>query len=269
DPALEEASSVFGSGRVRTALKVTLPLMLPAILSAALFLFASAMGAFAIPMILGAGARFYTATTAIYVLFQGYPPNYPLAAMLGLTLIVITALAVWASQRLLRGRSYVVVAGRNYRPRLIDMGVWTWPLFGFCCLYVIVSLILPLGALILASVQISADLSFSPEQWTLRNFNYVIFEFKTTHDAFINSLLLGVGTGVIGAFLATILAWIVHRSKSGGRSILEQVIMIPQSFPRVIFGVGFLWMVLSFPLNLHGTIGRASRRAIAWRMSRE
>lgn len=254
DPSLEEASSIFGSGRARTAFKVTLPLMLPAILSAALFLFASAMGAFAIPAILGAGARFYTATTAIYVLFQGYPPNYPLAALLGIVLIALTALAVWLSQRILRGRSYVVVTGRSYRPRLIDMGRLTWVLFGFCSLYVFVSLILPLGALILASVQISSDIRLSSEFWTLRNFNYVLFEFTTTHDAFINSIILGICTGVIGAVLATILSWIVHRSKSAGRGLLEQVIMVPQAFPRVIFGVGLLWMVLAFPLNLYGTI---------------
>ncbi len=105
DPALEECSSIFGSGKLRTAWKVTLPLMLPAILSAALFMFTSMIGSFAIPTMLGASSRFYVATNAMYILMQGYPPNYPLAAALGLVLIAMTAVAVWLVQRVLRGRS--------------------------------------------------------------------------------------------------------------------------------------------------------------------
>ena len=64
DSALEESSNVFGASKLRTAFRVTLPLMLPAILSAVLFLFTSMMGAFAIPTMLGTNARFYVATTA-------------------------------------------------------------------------------------------------------------------------------------------------------------------------------------------------------------
>jgi iron(III) transport system permease protein len=110
DPALEECSSIFGSGKLRTAWKVTLPLMLPAILSAALFMFTSMIGSFAIPTMLGASSRFYVATNAMYILLQGYPPNYPLAAALGLVLIAMTAVAVWLVQRVLRGRSYAVIS---------------------------------------------------------------------------------------------------------------------------------------------------------------
>ena len=254
DPALEESSSVFGGGKWRTARKITLPLMLPAILSAALFMFASILGSFAIPAILGTSARFYVATNAIYVLLQGYPPNYPLAAALGLVLILITAIAVWLVQRVLRGRSFVVVSGRNYRPRQMDMGKWKWPLFSLACFYVMIALVLPLGALLLASLQTSSDLSFNPANWTLANYQYVVIDFPTTRQAIINSLILGVATGTIGAACATLIAIAVHRSKSGGRKLLEQVTMLPQAFPRLIFAFGFLWMVLTLPIPLYGTL---------------
>ena len=234
-------------------MRITLPLMTPAIVSAALFLFVSSMGSFAIPAILGAGFRFYVATTAIYVLFQGYPPNYPLAAMLGLVLIVITMLTVWLGSRVLRGRSFVVVGGRSYRPRRLDMGSWTWPLFAFAAFYVMVTLVLPLGVLALASVQFTGDVNLSPARWTLKNYHYVLFEFSTTRDAIVNSLLLGVMTGTLGVCIATLIAWIVHRSKSAGRRLLEQTAMLPQSFPHLIFAVGLLWMMLTVPFPLYGT----------------
>jgi len=254
DPALEECSSVFGARRVRTALRVTLPLMLPAILSSAVFLFVSMMGAFAIPAILGAGSRIYVMTTAIYVLFQGYPPNYPLAAMLGLVLIVITAVTVWVSERLLRGRSYVVVGGRSYRPRRLDMGGWTWVLFGFASVYVLMSLVLPLGVLVLASLQESADIRWLPAGWTLENFRYVLVDYPATREAIGNSLMLGVATGTLGVAIAALLAWVVHRSKSAGRRTLEQLIMVPQAVPRFVFAVGLMWMFLMIPLPIYGTI---------------
>lgn len=254
DPALEECSSIFGAGKFRTAWKVTLPLMLPAILSAALFMFTSMIGAFAIPAMLGTSSRFYVATNALYVLLQGYPPNYPLAAALGLVLIVMTAVAVWLVQRVLRGRSYTVISGRNYRPRLIDMRGWTWVLFALAASYVAVSLVLPLGTLVLASLQQSHSVSLDPSAWTFKNYIYVSIEFPTTREAIINSLLLGVATGTLGVACATLIAVAVHRSRSAGRQLLEQVTMLPQAFPRLIFAFGFLWMILTLPVPLYGSV---------------
>ncbi|TAN34695.1 iron ABC transporter permease [bacterium] len=254
DPSLEECSMILGAGNARTALRITLPLMLPAILSAALFLFASMMGAFAIPTILGANSRFYVATTAIYMLFQGYPPDYPLAAALGVVMIAITVLAVLLYGRAVRGRSYAVISGRTYRPRPIDMRGWTPFLFLFECLYVLIALVLPLGVLILASFQHSSELSLAASSWTLQNYHYVLIDFPTTREAIVNSLILGVGTGTLGVALATVIAWVVYRTRGRGRGLLEQVTMAPQAMPRLILAVGLLWMVLTLPINIYGTI---------------
>ena len=254
DSALEESSTVFGASKLQTAFRVTLPLMLPAILSAALFLFTSMMGAFAIPTMLGTNGRFYVATTAIYVLFQSYPPNYPLAAAIGVVLILITALAVWLYARVLKNRTHAIIFGRNYRPTRLNVRGWGPLLLAFECLYVLVSLVLPLGVLVLASLQKTGDLSWLPANWTLGNFHYVLIDFPTTRQAIWNSMLLGIGTGTIGVALATAIAWTVHRSQSAGRRLLEQATMLPQAFPRLIFAFGFMWMVMSVPIHLYGTI---------------
>jgi iron(III) transport system permease protein len=185
---------------------------------------------------------------------QGYPPNYPLAAALGLVLIAMTGLAVWSVQRVLRKRSFAVVSGRNYRPRLLNMRGWTWVLFTIAWLYVAVALVLPLGTLVLASLQRSNAIVFDPSIWTLANYRYILFDFPTTRQAIVNSLVLGVATGTAGVACATLIALAVHRSKSAGRSVLEQVTMLPQSFPRLIFAFGFLWMILTLPVPLYGTL---------------
>ena len=66
DPALEEASQVIGASRLRTMLRVTLPLVLPGVLGAAIFVFAEMLGSFAAALVLGTPNRFYVITTAIY-----------------------------------------------------------------------------------------------------------------------------------------------------------------------------------------------------------
>src|SRR5437588_205552 len=86
DPGLEEASQMTGAGRLRTMLKVTLPLVAPGVLGAAIFVFAEMLGSFAAALVLGLPNRYYVITTAIYQLTQQYPPKIPLAAAMGTSL---------------------------------------------------------------------------------------------------------------------------------------------------------------------------------------
>ena len=53
DPSLEESSRVLGAGKWRTMLKITLPLVTPGVLGAAIFVFAEMLGSFAAALVLG------------------------------------------------------------------------------------------------------------------------------------------------------------------------------------------------------------------------
>src|ERR1700736_4420209 len=89
DPALEEASQIIGAGRLATMLRITLPLVAPGVLGAAVFVFAEMLGSF--PAALGPGlpGRFYVITTAIWEATLSYPPDYGRAAALGLSLFAV------------------------------------------------------------------------------------------------------------------------------------------------------------------------------------
>ncbi|MFW1582115.1 ABC transporter permease subunit, partial [Vibrio parahaemolyticus] len=63
DPSLEEASQVMGAGRFRTMMLVTLPLVAPGVLGAAIFVFAEMLGSFSAALVLGTPSRFYVITT--------------------------------------------------------------------------------------------------------------------------------------------------------------------------------------------------------------
>jgi len=75
DPALEEASQINGAGRFYTMLRITLPLVTPGVLGAAIFVFAEMLGSFSAALVLGTPVRYYVITTAIYQLVQQYPPK--------------------------------------------------------------------------------------------------------------------------------------------------------------------------------------------------
>ena len=53
DPALEESARVIGASKLRTTLTVTLPLVMPGVLGATLFVFAEMLGSFAAALVIG------------------------------------------------------------------------------------------------------------------------------------------------------------------------------------------------------------------------
>src|SRR5213080_918769 len=153
DPALEEASQVSGAGRWRTMLRVTLPLVAPGVLGAAVFVFAEMLGSFSAALVLGTPSRFYVITTAIYQLVSQYPPRIPVAAAMGVSLFAVMFVMLYLYRWITSRRSYVTISGKAFRPRVMDVGWLRWMLFGVCALYVLFSVVLPVTTLAYASVQ--------------------------------------------------------------------------------------------------------------------
>ena len=122
DPALEEASQVMGASRLRTMLRITLPLVLPGVLGAAVFVFAEMLGSFAVALVLGLPNRYYVVTTAIYQLVQQYPPKIPVAAAMGTSLFVVMFVTLFIYRRIITAGSYVTITGKAFRPRVNDVG---------------------------------------------------------------------------------------------------------------------------------------------------
>src|SRR5471030_503513 len=115
---LEDASSILGGSTLVTARRVTIPLVLPAILAGALVAFLQAMTLFGSPAILALPAGFHTTTTKIWSLFQ-YPPKPELAAAASLPLLVLTIFLLRAEHMILGRRGYSGVHGKSPAPRPI------------------------------------------------------------------------------------------------------------------------------------------------------
>jgi len=121
DPSLEESSRVLGAGKWRTMLKITLPLVTPGVLGAAVFVFAEMLGSFAAALVLGVPGRFFVITTAIWEATLSFPPDYGRAAAMGLALFAVMFASLTGYRWIIRRGNYATITGKAFRP-----GRWRW-----------------------------------------------------------------------------------------------------------------------------------------------
>jgi len=253
DPSLEEGARVLGAGKLKIALTVTLPMVMPGVISATIFVFAEMLGSFAAAFVLGIPGRFYVVTTAIWEATFSYPPDYGRAAALGLSLFIAMLAMLGLSRLILRRGSYATITGKAFRPRALGVGWLRWPLLAFCWGYVALSVALPLAALLLTSFQRFATAILPQSIFTLANYRNAL-QMGALGSALANSLVLGLAVATIAVPLASILVWIIYRTKARGGRFIEGVVMIPQAVPRMVFGLGLLWAWLSIPIPIYGTL---------------
>jgi len=253
DPALEEASQVLGAGRARTMLRITLPLVLPGVLGAAIFVFAEMLGSFSAALVLGLPNRFYVVTTAMYQLVSQYPPRFPTAAAMGVCLFAVMFAMVYVYRRIVSANSYVTITGKGYRPRAMNVGRLRFALLAVCLAYLGVAVVLPLITIVYASFQRLATAFPRVDNFTLANYATAL-SLDAVRSALWNSLLLGLGTASIGVLLMGFLSWMIYRSRLPGAGLIEYLVMFPQAVPRLVFAFGMLWAWLIFPIPIYGTL---------------
>lgn len=252
DASYEEAAQILGAGKIRTALTVTLPLVLPAILSGTLLAFVNAIALFGSQAIIGLPARIVTLPTRIYALFD-YPPEYGLASALSLVFIAVTVAALFLQRSFLARRSYVTLSGKGSRPQLVDIGAARWLLFGFALAVFAVAIVLPYAALIAVSISKSWGLEF----WkgiTLANYRFILFEYDVTQRAIVNSLILATLAATFAVAIGAMIGWIDLRTTLPGRKLLDYAALIPLGLPGIVMAVALIQFWLAMPVALYGTL---------------
>jgi iron(III) transport system permease protein len=253
DPALEESARVMGASKLRTMLTVTLPLVMPGVLGATLFVFAEMLGSFAAALVIGIPARIYVITTAIWDSTLSYPPDYGRASAMGLALFVVMFGTLTFYRWRINKGSFTTITGKAFRPRPMDMGRLAWVFFGVCALYILVAVVLPLAALIFTSLERFATVILNQAEFTLANYQTAL-SLGPVRIALVNSLSLGFGVATVGVVLMAFLVWIIYRSRIVGRGVIEYLVMFPQAVPRLVFGLALLWAWINMPVSIYGTL---------------
>jgi iron(III) transport system permease protein len=258
DPSLEEAAEISGASAFNTLFTVTFPLIMPAIISGMLLSFIVMLGIYGIPAVLGAPTNLSVLTTYIFKLTNWSPPLYNTAAAVAIILMVVTAVLVFLQQRVLSGRSYTTVAGKAFRPRHLDLGPWRWLTFGFGVLYLLIVVVLPMLALIVAAfrkfmfIRDAASL-FDMRQYSLMHF-HSIFDNPLTLKSIYNAVEVGVITALAGGALAFAIGYTIHRTRVAGRRTIDILATLPVAIPGLVVGVAYLWAWIGIPGGLYGTI---------------
>src|SRR5205814_278778 len=171
-------------------------------ISGMLLSFVVMLGIYGIPAVLGAPTNINVLTTYIFKLTNWSPPLYNTAAAVAIILMVVTGLLVFVQHKVLTGRSYTTVAGKAYRPRNLDLGPWRWLTFSLSIVYLLVVVVLPLLALIVAAfrkfmfIRDAASL-FDMQQYSLIHF-HSIFDNPLTLTSIYNAVEVGIVTAVAG-----------------------------------------------------------------------
>jgi iron(III) transport system permease protein len=251
DQALEDAAFISGAGRVRTTLRITLPLLAPAILSGLLITFVASAEIFDLPILLTAPVNIPTLSTLIYQSVQ-YPADYHRAAAISAVLVAITMLGVLVQRRYLERRSFVTVTGKGYRPRRLRLGAWRWAAMAIEALYALVATGLPLlGLLVVACSSVWLGV-INVKLLTLSNFTFVLTGYSLTQTALRNSLILAVSGATIGCLVALLIAHLIHRRRGRPAAALDLVTTMPLGLPGIVLALGSLIVWIRTPL--YGTL---------------
>ena len=109
---LEHAARVQGGGRL-DVLRTVGPVLLPAVMSGFIIVFAESIGDFGVATTIAASAHFPVATYFLYEAIGSFPANFGEAAVVGWSLVFAVGGALLAQSVLLRGRSFAVLSGRT------------------------------------------------------------------------------------------------------------------------------------------------------------
>ncbi len=252
DPSLEEAARMSGSGLISTALRITLPMAMPAMIGAALLIFVTVLGAFEVPLLLGIPARYPVLTTELFVLTSEYPTRYDIAAAMSMFLLVFTGIALVGQRKLLARRKYTTVTGKAYRPHALDIGRGKYAALAFNLLYVFVAIVLPFSTLLLDSFSKfwSGTIDFS--NLTLDNYKYVLFSFEEGRRGLVNTLILASLGATLCVVLGLASSYLSFRSRHLGRGMLDLLSNAPLAIPAALLAVAVAVLWIRTPL--YGTL---------------
>lgn len=255
DPALEESSRMSGATRWQTFWRVTFALMLPVTTSAFILSFIRGMESFESAVFFGTPVGINVITTQIYNLItQRAQPDYQGATSLGFAALALMFLLLVLQSRLLRGRSFVTVTGKGYAPNVTPLGRWRWPAFAVCMFFFALTVVLPVGQLLLSSF----FQFFGFYQLDMLTFDHYrnVWENSEFWRALGNTMLLGAVGATVTMALGGIVAYVTTRTAWRGRRLIDVLAWLPWMMPGMVLGIGFLWgfALLPHSIPIYGTL---------------
>ena len=256
DPSLEEASRISGASPLKTLFTVTLPLMVPSVVAAALLVFVAAASCYGIPSIIGAPGQIYTVTTRIFDYVSiGNEDALTNATCLAVFLMVISLAILYISNFVVGKKDFITVSGKSTRPNIVDLGKWRIPLTVVVSLFAIIVVAIPFATVIMTSFTKNMGKGlFEAGNFTLQHWKTILTR-KAIRGSAKNSLVAAIAAATFGMIVCLVMAYLLKRTNAKGRQIPDFLITVGSGTPSVIIALSLI-MTMSgrFGINIYNTM---------------
>ena len=255
DPSLEEAARISGAGSWEVFIKITMPLVVPSLISGMLLAFLSAIANFGIAALIGNAAGISMMTTQIFI-FQKMASytGLKLSGILSLGLLVIAASVFYLDHIISKRFRFSLVTGKVARTNVIDLGAKNIlaQLMLFSMAFIL--FVMPIGAILIAALsKLQGDRSLS--NFGFQNFHTIFFKTDETYRAVWNSVILAVSAAVMCSLLGYALSQAGKTISSTINKVKEAFIAIPYAVPGTVLALSLTLTTLSLKLPLYNTLG--------------
>ena len=258
DPTMEEAARVAKANGRAAFFQVTLPALMPAVLSAAIYSFISSMESFEGPLAIGLPGGIFVLSTLIYFTTRLQAPlDYGLGAVFGVVYMILMLVLLFGYRRIVRySERYSTITGKGFRPRVIPIGKWRYPALGMFVGYFIVTVGAPFVILFWASLLPSYRIPSYEALSLVSLANYLqILAMPKLGSIVWNTLLLMVIAATVTMLLAFFVSWVIVRTELSGRGALDAVTFFPHAVPGIVIALALMMAYLSPPLKYLGIYG--------------
>jgi iron(III) transport system permease protein len=255
DPSLEEASRISGASPFKTLVTVTLPMMAPSIVAAALLVFVSAASCYGIPSIIGAPGKIHTVTTRIIdFVYIGSQDGLTDATTLAVFLMIIANIVLYISTFVVGRKQYITVSGKSTRPNIVDLGRWRLVITVLIAVFAFVIVILPFLTVAATSITVNMGKGLTPDNITFRYWER-IFTRKAIIQSAWNSLASGTIAATAGMVISCAMAYFLIRTNVKGRRIPDFLITVGSGTPSVVIALALIiTMSGKFGINIYNTL---------------
>ena len=269
DANLEEAATVLGASRFKILVRVTLPIVAPALISTVLLVFSSSISSYTVPYFLNRNGSFIALSVQMKnLLNSGFTKGqgYVMAIILMMFSIAILTLNNWFTGK---RKSFTTVTGKSGQVSLVKFGKWRYVITTVMIIIVAFFAILPLVSFALESVLVNAadgSTQFTLDYWISKELmegsakgdTIGILVSPTMWKALGTSLGLSIVVALVAGTFGILIGYAVAR-KRGSRLArwVSNLAFFPYLIPAMSFGAvylalsyteGFTWLNGTFLL---------------------
>ena len=251
---LEEMGEIQGASKAQILRHITLPLILPSVLSATVMTISKSIGTYGVPANLGNRIGYYTLATKMRTFIDQGPQAVGYA--MSIVLVLLAALIIFSNQRIVGVRkSYATVSGKGGRATLMQLGKAKKPLMVFLMVFLFLAMVVPFFVLIMETFQITTGAGYGMDNLTLYNWigkegeidkytNYVgIFRNPNFFSAFWNTIRLTLIASILTAICGQFLGYISSRGRGKWYGDLtEQMVFVPYLMSGIAFSTMYFSM---------------------------